>query len=428
VPLVTTFGGKDAGSHLQIGLFAPLYRAVFEISERIVCVSSALARQVVDRGADPERVVVIHRGTDLDFFQALDRSQRPDRGPLRLLMVGRLVEKKGHSYAMQALQSLQKDGTDVRLKVVGQGEDLQALRRLSRELGVAQFVDFAGSTDEAGLREQYRWADILLHPSVTAADGDVEGLPNTIVEAAATGLPVIATRHGGIPEAVLDDNTGLLVDERDVKGIATAIRTLARDRERRLAMGRSAADNAETHFDLSRQVDRHVELYRELVDEHPPDAPRMRRTYIDATYFEAFRSAIHLDPDDTIFSQLEKISWSWPRGGRTPAFKGPSPSQLANVRQLGVRVPEPIRRLARRSLTSLANAVARARSRRRGGDILSSGHDLNTAVLDFVKTGGAVDEIDPDWSVERLSQFLRGRRSDMGNGTQPNADSGADPE
>jgi glycosyltransferase involved in cell wall biosynthesis len=428
VPLVTSFGGKDIGSEMLKPLFAPLYEAVLRISERIVCVSAQLARTVVERGADPERVVVIHRGTDLSFFDFCDRSSRSNQDPVQLLMVGRLVEKKGHRYAFQALPRLRQGGVDFQLTVVGQGDDFDALRSLALELGLGPLVRFVGGMDEAELRDQYRRADLLLHPSVTAADGDTEGLPNTVVEAAATGLPAIASRHGGIPEAVIDRQTGELIQERDVEGLVTAIDTLARDRRRRLEFGRAAAAHARQNFDIAHQVNRHVELYRELIDAYPPQESRMRRVFVGPEYIERLNRALRNDFDPSIVAQLERLKWSLPYRRRTPIFRDPSPSGRATVRRVGASAPEGLRRVARRLLGVLATTVSKIGGGARDGDILSAADGRHSAVRDFMESGGSVRDIDPGWSRARLAEFLLERRHDMSSGDQTNAVTGADSE
>jgi glycosyltransferase involved in cell wall biosynthesis len=409
VPLVTTFGGRDVGHEMDLPLLAPLYRVLLEISELMICVSEDLKRQLVARGAPDERVVVIHRGTDLEWFQFVDRSQRDQGGPVHLLMVGRLVEKKGHRYALRAVHKLIEAGDTVHLTVVGDGDELEQLLDLRLDLNLAPHVDFVGSTDAVGVRDWYRRADILLHPSVTASDGNIEGLPNTVVEAAATGLPVVATRHGGIAEAVQHERTGIMVDERDVEGLAAAVQGLAQDRQRRLMLGRSAAEFARDRFDIGRQVSRHLDLYREVVEANPADAPRMRRTFLDQRHFEGLRRAIRPGRDDTIVAQIEELSWWWAQKRGAPAFRPPSSSRLSSLRGHVVRIPELIRRPVRRLLGAAVRTALQSSNRQKGGDKSAPAYDLRSAVLGFVDRGGDLEEVDPNWDAARLAEFLRSR-------------------
>ena len=264
LPLVTTFGGRDAGVQLRAPKSAPLYALLLDASDAIVCVSSHLRDAVVAAGADPARVRVVQRGTDLARFPFVERGSRPP-GPLRLLMVGRLVPKKGHVDALAALRRLLDAGVPAQLDVVGVGPARSALEAERAALGLGDAVTVHEPTDQAGLRAHFAAADVFLHPSVTAADGDVEGIPNVAVEAAATGLPVVATRHGGLVEAVADGETGALVPERDPAALAAALERLGKDTALRLALGRAGAARVRRAFDLRAQVAAHEALYRELL-------------------------------------------------------------------------------------------------------------------------------------------------------------------
>ena len=143
----------------------------------------------------------------------------------------------------------------VALDIVGDGPLAPALRSRAAALGIAAAVEFAGALPADEVAAQLRRAWLLAAPSLTASDGDAEGLPNTVVEAAASGLPVIASDHSGIPEAVEDGRTGLLVPEGDVEGLAHTITGLLGAPDRRSDMARAARALAEERFDLVRQTE-----------------------------------------------------------------------------------------------------------------------------------------------------------------------------
>lgn len=264
LPLVTTFGGRDASVQMHLPHFSRLYEVLIEQSDAILCVSHDLRRQLSSAGVDPGRIAVVHRGTDLRRFGFADRSGRGG-ARVRLLMVGRLVEKKGHAHALRALARVRATHPAVRLDVLGEGEELAALERLARELGVADTVRFHGPQRREAVARFMRRADALVHCSLTGRDGDCEGIPNAVVEAGATGLPVVGTRHGGIPEAVRDGETGLLVPEGDARALAQAIERVVADRELRLSLGKAASRLARASFDIETQIDAHVRLYERLV-------------------------------------------------------------------------------------------------------------------------------------------------------------------
>jgi len=264
VPLVVTFGGRDVGLQMRLPDFDRLYAAMLEGTDAIICVSKDLRSKLIDAGADPDRIHVVYRGTDLSRFEFVDRRGRTADDPVRALMVGRIVEKKGHRYALEALEALAAKGKKVHLTVVGEGEAYHEIRRLRRRLGLQAEVDLVGSTDHHGVRQHMREADFLVHCSITPESGDVEGIPNVVVEAQAMGLPVIGTIHGGIGEAVRDGETGLLVPERALVPLTEAIEALM-DRERCLRFGRQARDFVDTNFNLKSQISQHLAIYEKVV-------------------------------------------------------------------------------------------------------------------------------------------------------------------
>ena len=149
--------------------------------------------------------------------------------------------------------------------LVGDGPLRQDLRRLVGRLALGARVDFPGFVPQGELRARFERAAVFCHPSVTPESGETEGLPFSILEAQAAGLPVVATRHAGLPEGVEDGATGLLVGERDVGGLARALGTLLADRERRQAMSRAAVEHVKEKFDLRRQAARLEALYDEIL-------------------------------------------------------------------------------------------------------------------------------------------------------------------
>lgn len=292
VPLVVTFGGRDIGLQMQLPGFDRLYRGLLAASDALICVSEDLRNRLVEVGADEARIHVVRRGVDVRGFPFVDRTDRPEGEALRALMVGRIVEKKGHRYALEAIAGLAAQGVDAQLTIVGEGEAYQALRALQRRLGLGRRVEFVGVTDHTGVRRHMSAADVLVHCSHTPASGDVEGIPNVVVEAQAMGLPVVATRHGGIAEAVRDGVTGILVPERDVKGLCDALRRLAEDRGLRLELGRRARAFVTEKLSLDAQVAAHRGIYAEVVARAAADRDFGTRDWLPDDYGELIRSTI----------------------------------------------------------------------------------------------------------------------------------------
>jgi colanic acid/amylovoran biosynthesis glycosyltransferase len=257
VPLITSLRGYDVtrsdAALLRSGRFSWIRYALGKgrlqrEGALFLAVSEALRRQAIARGFPEARTLTHYNGVDLDRF----RPGGAPREPGLILHVGRLVEKKGTKVLLAALADL----PDARLVVIGDGP-LRA--RLERRAGPqAQFLGALPSEEVAGWM---RRASVLAAPSLTAADGDAEGLPNVVVEAAASGLPVVATDHSGIPEAVEDGKTGFLVPERDATALAGG---LAAALGVGPAMGSAARRLAEQRFDRVRLSARLERLYDEV--------------------------------------------------------------------------------------------------------------------------------------------------------------------
>ncbi len=176
-------------------------------------------------GADPARLSVVYTGVEPSRF-AFRLRAGPARRRVRLLGVGRLVEKKGFVYAVRALAQLVASGIDAELRLIGDGPEGIALAREIAAHGLEGRVALLGARGEATIAAELEGADIFIAPCVTGADGAEDAPINTIKEAMCAGLPVIATRHGGVPELVTHDVTGLLAPERDADALAKAVRAL----------------------------------------------------------------------------------------------------------------------------------------------------------------------------------------------------------
>jgi glycosyltransferase involved in cell wall biosynthesis len=397
IPLVVTFGGRDLAVQLPRPEFAPLYRVLFQACEQLVCVSDDLRQGLLDQGVEAERVEVIRRGTDLARFAFVDRTTRPDSGPLRALMVGRLIEKKGHRDAFAALAELASEGRALELTLLGEGEDYAALRRRARELGVLDRIQFIGTTDHAGVRDRMAAADVLLHCSVTGRDGDKEGIPNVVVEAEATGLPVLATRHGGIVEVVRDGETGILVSEHDPKAIAAALRTLG-DRERRLRMGRAAGAFARAEFDLERQVARYVAIYEKLVARYSRESERMRTNFLPDDVSDLLDRSLRVQTELSIAELSERFV-----KGRSfdVAFANDDGRAGLLERAYGLKrlIPQSVKFPAKMLLGRvLLQAIGLRKRLARSGQV-EDPEEIDRRVERYFREGGSLDVEGDDWGV-----------------------------
>ena len=257
--IVTAFHGEDITNY-PLQFSGNIYAPLFESGDLFLPISDRWNEALAALGCPRDRIRVHRMGVDCRRFGAAT-PRAHTRRPLRIVTVARLVEKKGVGDAIRAIARM---GEPCEYLIVGDGPLRQSLERLADDQGVSRTVRFAGARPAEDVIASLRWADVLLAPSVTASDGDIEGLPVSIMEGMAAGLPVVATYHSGIPEIVADGRSGFLVAERDVDGIARRLAELAADPPLRGRMGLAGAAIACDQFDIGKLTDRLVDMYREL--------------------------------------------------------------------------------------------------------------------------------------------------------------------
>lgn len=201
-------------------------------------------------GASAARVRRIYNGIDLATFAPATPRERP---PV-VLGVGRLVEKKGFAHLVDAVDLLTGQGRDVRLDLIGGGAEEEALRAQVARLGLGGTVRFLGPLPQDRIREAVTQAAVVAAPCIVGADGNRDGLPTVILEALALGTPVVSTPVTGIPEAVDDEITGLLVPEGDVDALARALARLLDDPELRCRLACTGRKLVEGRFDSRRNT------------------------------------------------------------------------------------------------------------------------------------------------------------------------------
>lgn len=221
-------------------------RTMFTSAAAILPVSAALGRATVASGAPPEKVRVHYVGIPRET------AERPDPADRRgVLFIGRLVEKKGVSYLLAAYAGLDpRLRADQPLTVLGDGPDRAALEQEARSLGLDPTAIFRGRAPRDEVRRAVRSAAVVAVPSVTAADGNTEGLPTVLLEAAWSWTPVVATRHSGSPEAMPEAFADLLAPERDVPALRRSLQRVLTDPELAERLGRALHQEAEQRFCL----------------------------------------------------------------------------------------------------------------------------------------------------------------------------------
>jgi colanic acid/amylovoran biosynthesis glycosyltransferase len=175
----------------------------------------------------------------------------------------RLIDKKGLDDAINAFAKFAVSHPKATFTIAGEGPLLASLEKLRDELGLTDRITFAGFLKGGDLCRLYQSAHVFIHPSRLMADGNQEGIPNAMLEAMATGLPVIATLHGGIPEAVRKDVTGFLVPERDVDALHASMRQMLETPGVWPTMSAAAAADVQENFEATAQIAKLEAVYDE---------------------------------------------------------------------------------------------------------------------------------------------------------------------
>ncbi len=264
-PVVVSFHGADAG----VGTGSPAYRealrGVFRCAELVLARSHSLLGRLRELGCPEAKLRLNRAGVVLSSLPFTERQAPPAGGRWRFLQVCRLVEKKGLPVALRAFAAVRERHPAAEFHIAGDGPMRGELEGLAGELGISGAVTFHGFLDLEAVAELAGRSHLFVHPSQTAGDGNREGVPNAMLEAMATGLPVLATRHGGIPEAVADGVSGRLVDEGDAAGLAAAALELMASPETYAGYSRAARAAVEEGFALAETIDSLEGHYREAI-------------------------------------------------------------------------------------------------------------------------------------------------------------------
>ena len=268
IPLIVHFHGFDASVHAILKENAERYRIMFREAAAVIVVSRLMQRKLISLGAPAEKVHYNPCGVDCREFADAD----PAAAPPVFIGAGRFIEKKAPDLTLQAFAEVRRAVPEARLRMVGDGPLLDRCRELAIELGIADSVTYLGVQPHSVVREEMRRARCFVQHSVVAESGDSEGTPVSVLEAGASGLPVVSTRHAGIADAVAEDETGFLVDEHDVAGMASHMLRLATDPALAGKLGRAARRRIQESFSRDKSLGR---LWT-IIESSIPDGLRQR--------------------------------------------------------------------------------------------------------------------------------------------------------
>jgi glycosyltransferase involved in cell wall biosynthesis len=259
-PSLVSFHGADVLVDMERPAYQKATQQMLKAVKTVLVRSESLGRAIVNLGCDEKKIELQRAGIPLDEFPFRERSA-PEDGEWRFVQACRLIEKKGLPVTLGVFANFLKYYPHARLTIVGEGPLRSELQKLARQLKIDHHVTFTGFVSQEQLRAVYYGSHIFLHPSETGSDGNQEGVPNSMLEAMASGLPVFATQHGGIPEAIENGVSGLLVPEHDSNALSEALLQGAREPRLLARLARQGADAVRAKFELATQVRLLEEIY-----------------------------------------------------------------------------------------------------------------------------------------------------------------------
>ncbi|HEX3446353.1 MAG TPA: glycosyltransferase, partial [Chthoniobacterales bacterium] len=247
-PMITMFHGYDAS--LYIRQHGPgVYKHLFASGDLFTCPSEFVRKRLITAGCPAEKVQRFKLGTDLKRFSFKERFL-DSSGVIRLVTVARLTEKKGLEYSIRAVAKLSQRFAKLEYNIIGDGDLRPELTQLIEALGVGSTVRLLGWKTQDEVQVLLDQAHVFVLASVESRNGDIEGLPMVLQEAQAMGLPVVCTRHSGLPEGILDGKSGFLVPERDADALADRLADVISRPETWPEMGRQGRAFIENEYDL----------------------------------------------------------------------------------------------------------------------------------------------------------------------------------
>jgi glycosyltransferase involved in cell wall biosynthesis len=270
VPLIVHFHGYDAYVRPVLEKEGKRYPELFQNSSAIIAVSRDMENQLLRLGVPREKLQYNPYGVDISLFQKVD----PAHAPPLFVAVGRFVDKKAPYLTLLAFKKVVESVPEARLILIGDGPLWEACKQLAQALGIFEMVQFPGVLPHVEVAATMQKARAFVQHSIVPSHGDSEGTPVAVIEAGATGLPVVATRHAGIPDVVIDGETGLLVDEGDVNGMAECMIRMAKNPDLAAKLGRAARKRICDEFSMEKSISNLWSIVESSIQEdRKPESP-----------------------------------------------------------------------------------------------------------------------------------------------------------
>ncbi len=264
LPMITTFYGQDVSMIPRIPYWKKQYIQLFREGELFLTEGNNMKKELIKLGCPESKIIVQHLGVDLNKFKFTPR-MLPEDGKIIILIAGSFREKKGIPYAIKAFAKVKQNHPDMQLRILGDGPMKSQIETLIKELNIQNSVILLGYQSHEVFKNETQNAHLFMLSSITAQDGDTEGgAPVSIIEAQATGLPVISSYHADIPAVVVDGKSALLAPEKDVETLAKHLEYLVKHPDVWGAMGRAGRKHMEKEYDVMVQVEKLEKIYHRL--------------------------------------------------------------------------------------------------------------------------------------------------------------------
>lgn len=266
IPVITTFYGYDVSQLARDPQWRERYLTLFDKGTLFLVEGEFMESKLIELGCPKHKIQIQRIAIAVDKIPFRPRQPKEKGEKAILLFSGRFIEKKGLLYALQALKDVRASGKEFELRIIGDGPLKPQIEAFIRESGLSQHVKLLGFLNYQDYLAEMAKADIFIHPSITAENGDSEGgAPTVILEAQASGMPVISTLHADIPNIVVIGKSALLSLEKDTRALAKNILHLLDHQNEWERMGQEGRNFVERFHDIKKEIDTLEEKYRSVL-------------------------------------------------------------------------------------------------------------------------------------------------------------------
>lgn len=250
IPVIAIALGYEISQYDVIELYKSKYKALFQYAKHILVVSNHMTKNLIELECPKDKIVYSPASPSADFFEI-----SPHFSNFSILAVGRFVDKKAPQLTIKAFSQVLKECPEAKLIMAGDGPLLFECKTLVKELNIENQVVFNGRITKEQHKQLLTDALMFVQHSLIAENGDSEGTPVAILEASAAGLPIVSTRHAGIPNVVKDTQTGFLVDENDIENMAQKMIVLLQDKDLAKTLGKEGKHYIKSNFTLENHIE-----------------------------------------------------------------------------------------------------------------------------------------------------------------------------